>query len=64
MVGPLLRGYLCGEETNIVGRGCFGVSLVLNAIRARDHLRFVVWIADLGFVKVSACVSLYILVAM
>jgi hypothetical protein len=63
MVGPPLRDCLCGEETNMVGRGCFGVPLVLNAIRARDRLRFAVWTRDLGLVKVGACVGLCISVA-
>jgi hypothetical protein len=34
----------------VVGRGCFGVPLVLNAGR-RDTLRFAVWTRDLGFVR-------------
>ena len=47
----------------MVGRGCFGVPLVLNAGRVRGRLRFAVWTGDLGFVKVGACVGLCISVA-
>lgn len=34
-----------------------------EAGRARDRLRFVVWIGDLGFVKAGVCVGLCISVA-
>lgn len=47
----------------MVGRGCFGVPLVLNVGQARDRLRCVGWTGDLGFVKVGACVGLCISVA-